>query len=141
MSISSEFKKFTGKVVKEVSRFADDLTGINLLGKSMPISTAGTLLQGVVQGASQTAASTKANQVLPGVTEPVELSIATTSYLETQEYLALQRQKALVKGIAGSGIISEKQAGEMAMPPTKKPIDLKVIAVIMIVFWGLTRWK
>lgn len=82
-------------------------------------------------------------QILPGVTqEPVELSIATTSYLETQEYLALQRQKALVKGIAASGIISEEQAGAMAaMRPAKKPIDLKIIALVMIVFWGITRWR
>ena len=116
-AISSVTKSFTKEVLDDV------------LGYDIP------------KPVTPTAAGTP-GQILPGVTqEPEELTIATTSYLETQEYLALQRQKALVKGIAASGIVSEKQAGKMAMPPTKKPIDLKMIALIMIVFWGITRCK
>lgn len=118
------------KPFKKVQKwFAEDVLD-DVLGKDVP------------KPVTPIAAGTP-GQILPGVTqEPVELSIATTSYLETQDYLAIQRQKALVKGIAASGIISEKQAGAIAaMRPAKKPIDLKIIALVMIVFWGITRWR
>ena len=118
------------KPFKKVTKwFAEDVLD-DVLGKDIP------------KPVKPTAAGTP-GQILPGVTqEPEELTIATTSYLETQEYLALQRQKALVKGIAASGIISEKQAGQMAaMQPTEKPSNFRIIALLMIAYWGLSRWK
>lgn len=132
-----DIKKIAGKVVREVSRVADDLTGINFLGKSMPVSTAGTLLQGTVQAATQAAGATTAAQVFPGVAVPVELDVPTASYLETQEYLAQQRQKALVKGITSSGFVSKQQGREMAGPPATKPINFSLIVIIAVIIWGL----
>lgn len=121
-----DIKKAIGSVTKSFAKeVLDDVLGYDIPKPVTPMAAA------------------TPGQILPGVAqaEPVELSVATTSYLETQDYLALQRQKALVKGMAASGIISEKQAGQMAMPPTKQPTNFRIIAIIMIVLWGLTRWK
>lgn len=120
-AISSVTKSFTKEVL-------DDVLGYDIPKPVKPI-----------------AAATPAG-ILPGATpgqagEALELDVATTSYLETQEYLALQRQKALVQSVTDSGIISKREAAKMAMPPAKKTVDFRIMAVIMIVLWGISRWR
>lgn len=72
--------------------------------------------------------------------EPLKLDIPTASYLEVEEQLAMERQKALVKNISRQGIVSEQEGREMALVEEEKPIDFTLITIIAILFLGLKIW-